>query len=84
MVLIDFNNENEYTPLKELEKVNNGKLYCVNSPLSEAAVLSYELGYSMDNPNNLNIWEAQFGDFFNTAQSAIDTFFVGSESKWSR
>lgn len=58
MVFIDYNDEKEYTPLKELEKVNKGSLYCLNSPLSEACVLSYEVGYSMDSPNNLNIWEA--------------------------
>jgi len=58
MVLVDYNNESEYTPLKELETTNQGKLYCYNSPLSEASVLTYEMGYSMDSPNNLNIWES--------------------------
>jgi 2-oxoglutarate dehydrogenase E1 component len=82
-VLVDMKTEERYTPLDHLK--DNQAEFCVyDSLLSEAAVLGFDYGYSLDEPHMLIMWEAQFGDFVNGAQVIIDQFIVSAESKWGR
>ncbi|HEY0946425.1 MAG TPA: 2-oxoglutarate dehydrogenase E1 component, partial [Opitutaceae bacterium] len=82
-VLYDYETREKYVPLLNLDEKQ--ERFCVyNSLLSEAAVLGFDYGYSMDYPRMLCIWEAQFGDFANGAQVVIDQFLASSESKWQR
>jgi 2-oxoglutarate dehydrogenase E1 component len=82
-VVYDTETRERYANLLDLSK--DQAQFCVhNSLLSEAAVLGFDYGYSLDYPQMLCIWEAQFGDFVNGAQVIIDQFITSSESKWGR
>ncbi|MGB1127783.1 MAG: 2-oxoglutarate dehydrogenase E1 component [Opitutales bacterium] len=82
-VVYDSDTRERYTNLLNLSE--DQAQFCVhNSLLSEAAVLGFDYGYSLDYPQMLCIWEAQFGDFVNGAQVIIDQFITSSESKWGR
>lgn len=82
-VLQDEVTNKPHSRLKGIEGAT-GKFRIYNSLLSEYGVLGFEYGYAMANPNALVIWEAQFGDFCNGAQTMIDQFIVAGEQKWNR
>jgi 2-oxoglutarate dehydrogenase E1 component len=80
-VLHDQKNESIHVPLKHLSEDQAPFVIC-NSSLSEFGTLGFELGFSIVDPKNLTMWEAQFGDFANNAQCIIDQFIASGERKW--
>lgn len=82
-VLYDQESNSPYMPLKHLAE-GQAPVNIFNSPLSEAAVLGFDYGFSLDMPDALVMWEAQFGDFVNVAQVILDQFITSAEDKWRR
>jgi len=82
-VVHDAENGRKYMTLSHISP-EQGPIEIANSPLSEAGVLGFEYGYSLDCPEGLVMWEAQFGDFVNAAQVIIDQFISSAEDKWKR
>jgi 2-oxoglutarate dehydrogenase E1 component len=82
-VLYDSIDGHVYQPLQNLAP-GQAPVEVRNSPLSETGVLGFEYGYSLDSPDALVVWEAQFGDFVNVAQPIVDQFLASAEAKWNR
>ena len=81
-VIYDQNTNEPYNRLSRLGD-SQGTMYIYNSLLSEFGVLGFDYGYAMANPNNLVLWEAQYGDFSNGAQTIIDQYISSAEQKWA-
>lgn len=82
-VLHDRENGQEWLPLANLGE-NQGRFYVYDSLLSEYAAMAFEYGYSVERPDTLTLWEAQFGDFANGAQSVVDEYISAADQKWGQ
>jgi 2-oxoglutarate dehydrogenase E1 component len=82
-VIHDVQNGRRYYPFQNVSP-DQASVEIYNSPLSETGVLGFEYGFSLDSPDALVIWEAQFGDFWNVAQMIVDQFIAAAEDKWRR
>jgi 2-oxoglutarate dehydrogenase E1 component len=82
-VLHDIETGETYCPLEHVAE-GQAAVELINSPLSEMGVMGFEYGYSLDCPDGLVMWEAQFGDFYNVAQVIVDQFIASAEDKWRR
>ncbi len=82
-VLFDHNSAEPHIPLNFV-KDGQARFQVWNSPLNETAMLGYEFGFCLDSPDNLVLWEAQFGDFVNVGQVIFDQFIATSEDKWGK
>lgn len=83
LALQDFESGEQYIPLQHLPS-GRASFEAWNSPLSEQAALGFEFGYSVQAPDTLTLWEAQYGDFVNVPQVIIDQFLVSARSKWEQ
>ncbi|MEP7267902.1 MAG: 2-oxoglutarate dehydrogenase E1 component, partial [Saprospiraceae bacterium] len=81
--IYDADTNAEYNRLQTIPE-NKGRFFIYNSLLSEFGVLGFEYGYSLASPDHLVVWEAQFGDFYNGAQTVVDQFIAAAEAKWQR
>lgn len=82
-VLHDVETGNSYTPLHSIPQAR-AAFEVYNSPLSEAAALAFEFGFNVQSPERMVIWEAQYGDFINNAQTVVDEFLVSARDKWGQ
>ncbi|HEY7174585.1 MAG TPA: multifunctional oxoglutarate decarboxylase/oxoglutarate dehydrogenase thiamine pyrophosphate-binding subunit/dihydrolipoyllysine-residue succinyltransferase subunit [Micromonosporaceae bacterium] len=81
--IVDAENGHDYLPLSAVAK-DGGRFFVFDSLLSEYAAMGFEYGYSVENPDALVIWEAQFGDFANGGQVVVDEFISSGEAKWGQ
>ena len=84
LAYVDVSTNREYLPIKQIAAAHNTRVEIVDSSLSEFAVMGFEYGFSVSDPQSLVLWEGQFGDFVNGAQIMVDQFISSGESKWGQ